>query len=54
MDAPSYDHEDMQAEERLRAPREQRGRSRTPPPRGASLADPADTPEEQAPFVLGR
>ena len=48
------DDEDMQAEERLRAPRQQRGRSRTPPPRAASLAEPADTPKEQAPFVLGR
>ena len=42
------DDEDMQAAERLPALREQRGRSRTPPPRGTSVAELADRLEDEA------
>ena len=40
--------EDMQAAERLPALREQRGRSRTPPPRGTSVAELTDRLEDEA------
>ena len=42
------DDEDMQAAERLPALQEQRGRSRTPPPRGTSVAELADRLEDEA------